>query len=233
VKTIAPLLLIGLFLANPRAMFRSPRETIARELLMNFAAGRLDAAAKDFNETLRTTATVSYLRDLKRQIDAQVGGFQALTDVRRGRDEGFPLIEMICKYEKGPVAFRVAFDVTDRVAAVYVSPILPSAVDPALEAEARAVLADFNAGRFDGVSGRFGPAMRGQLTTAGLTELRNQVSREFGAFQSVTDVRQKEEEHYKAIELTASFEKSPVLVRVVFDAEKRVVGLKIGALSRH
>jgi hypothetical protein len=227
VKIVTPLLLVALFVTNPRAMFRSPRETVAREFVTNFAAGRLEAATKDFNEAMRATVTLPTLAELKQQIDEQVGPFVAVTDVWQGNDNGFPVIGLTCQYEKFPVSVRVSFDVNDRVAAIHANPIVPLPVASDLEAEARELLANFNAGLFNNVSRHFDTAMRAQLTPSKLAELHNKVTWRYGAFRSVTEVRQREERGLTAIELSTTFDKAPVMVRVVFDSKRRVAGLKI------
>lgn len=219
------LLLALLFITSPRAA-RPVMEIMARELLSNFVAGRFEAATKDFNSSMKENVTPAVLADLKKQVEAEVGAFQHITEVHRRKEGGFPAIELTIKYEKAPVSMRVVFDQANRIGNVTMSPIRPEPVDPKLEAAARELLADFAARRFEAVTARFDPAMRTQLPAGGLAKLHGDVTDVFGAYRSVTAVRQETGE-YRVIDLTAAYERSPVTVRVVFDKAGRVAGLSI------
>jgi hypothetical protein len=225
VNTIAALVLTALFAANPRITNHSPYELMARELLENFAAGRFELAAKDFDESLRTAVPLSMLREMKAEIDAKLGAYRFVSEAKQRKEGGLPVIELISTFEKGPASVRVLFDYEGRVGTVLINPIVKA--DPKLEAAARDLFTNFNAGRFDLAAVRFDPTMRAQLPPARLAELHTQVADVFGAFRTVTDVQQKSDRDHEAIELITAYEKALVAVRVVFDRAGRVSGLNI------
>jgi hypothetical protein len=225
VKAIAALIVTALFAASPRVTVRSPFESVARELLENFAAGRFELAAKDFDDSLRVVVPLSMLKEMKAEIDAKLGAYRFVSEAKQRREGGLPVVELISTFEKGPASVRVHFDYEGRVATVLINPIV--SVDPMLEAAARDLLTNFSAGRFDLASVRFDPTMRSQLPPGRLAELLKQVTDAFGAFRSVTEVRQTADRDHKMIELSAAYDKAAAVVRVVFDREGRVSGLTI------
>ena len=229
-NTIAPLLLTILLAIDQRARaVRTPLESIARELLANFNAGRFDAASKDFNETMRATVTPSVLADLKQQSDMNLGGFQSITDVRQRREGGFHLVELVCRYEKSSASLRVVFDAANHVGAVALDPIV---VDPILETAARELLKNFVAGDFEAAAKQFDPKMRAQLPPLRLARLQAQVTSKYGAFRSVIAVHQLTDQTYRGIDLTTAYERLPVSFRVIFDSAGQVAGIKIAPVSQ-
>jgi hypothetical protein len=232
VKIIASLLLTAFFAAHPRPQLQTPIEGIARELLANFAAGRFEAATKDFNDTLRPMVTAQVLAQVKAQLDERAGKFWAVNEAHPRTRDGFRAIELLATFEKYPVSVVVVFDSFDRVGAVYFNPILPPPVDPALEARARALLTNFTAGRFDEVVKPFDPTMRAQLTPANLAGLAADIAGVYGVFQSVTEVHQRSEKNYRVIDLTLSYTKMPAVFRVAFDGADRVTALHISPYKK-
>jgi hypothetical protein len=229
VNTIAPLLLSILLAIDQRGgAGRTPLESMARDLLTSFNAGRFEAASKDFNETMRATATPSILAELKRRSDAELGGFRFITDVRQRSEGGFRIVELVCKYEKSSASFRVVFDIDNSIGAIFLDPIAIAPVDPALEVTARALLKNFVAGDFEATAKQFDPKLRVQLPPPRLAQLQAQVTKTYGTFRSVTAINQVTEQDYRTIELTAAYDRLPVLFLVVFDSAGHVTGVKIG-----
>ena len=203
------------------------REVKARELVTSFAAGRFDAVTKDFNESLRSALQPDTLATLKQQIEAKAGAFRFVREVHSLREtNGFDSVELIAEHAKAAVAVRVVFDGTLHIGAVYMSPVVQE-VDPKLEALARELHANFDARRFDLARSRFDGSMLAQLTPANFEQLRRQVEIEFGAFRSITDVRATTVGGFEAIDITAAYEKMPMLFRVVFDSQQKISGLRI------
>jgi hypothetical protein len=227
---LASLVLSLLLATNETTTSRAALEIKARQFFGNFVAGRFEAATRDFNDSIRANVTPAVLADLKKKIEAEVGGFKSITEVHPRREGSFEAIELIVSYEKAPVSVRVVFDRNYRIGSLAATPIRPQPVDPKLEAAARELLANFAARRFDRVIARFDAAMRAQLPAAKLTALHDDVERVFGTFRSVTAVRQETAQAYQVIDLTASYERSPVTFRVVFDKAGSVSGLYISPL---
>jgi Protein of unknown function (DUF3887) len=227
VKIIASLLLTALFAINPKVRPQSPIEQTARELLINFAAGRFEAASIDFNDALRPIVTPAVLAGVKEQCDRQVGAFQFVTEVHQGREDGFRVVELIAKFERSPVSVRVVFDNFDRVGGVHINPIAPPPVEPALEASARELLTNIVAGHFDEAGRHFDDTMRAQLPPAGLVELSRKIANTYGTFRSVSEVHQRFDKTYRIIDVIAVCDKMPIAFRVAFDAQDRIAAVHI------
>jgi hypothetical protein len=223
-------LLLGLLLAAaaPPIPMQVSVEKTARELVANFNASRFQAATKDFNEDMLATATPAVLAEQKRLLEEAAGPFRAVTSARQVRQDGFRVVELTCRYEKVPVLFHITFDAYDRIGAVRMSPIVAPTMDPALEAAARAFVASFTAGRFEEAAKPFDAPLRAQLTVPKLTELGKTITSRYGNFRSVTEARPSLDGSYRVVSLTTAYDRSPVEVRVVFNAEGGIAGLSIG-----
>ena len=195
--------------------------------LWNFGAGGFEMATRDFSDDLRPVVTTAMLADLKKQFDQQAGVFLSVTEVHQRRQEGFRAIELIARFSKSPVSVVVVFDPLDRIAAINANPIGP---EPALEAAARALLANFIAARYDEAVKAFDDTMRKQLPPPALADLATSVADTFGTYQSVTGVKQNANPPYRVIELTLAYTKRGVSFRVAFDLQNRVAALQISPL---
>lgn len=221
-------LLLTASIALPPAPFVPwPVDKPAREFLVNFNAGQLDLAAKDFNLELRATTTAAVLKRVKDDLDAKAGAFKEINDTRHTKDAGFKNVVFLCTYEKGPVKVGVTFDHYDRVGAISVTRIVDEKVDAAFEATARQFVDDFTARRFETAGKAFDGNMQRQLTPAKLSELSQDVSRRYGTFKSVVKVSQRPQKAYQVIDLTAEFDRSPAAFSVVFDGAGRIAGVHI------
>ena len=75
------------------------REAMARELVTNFAAGRFDAVAKDFNDSLRSALQPDTLAALKQQVQTMAGAFQFIRDVKSSREkDGSNSVELVAQH---------------------------------------------------------------------------------------------------------------------------------------
>ena len=134
--------LLGLFFALPPAPV-VPMPAIdkpARELVVNFNAGRFDVASKDFNQSMRAVTTPAILATVKQQLDRDAGPFKEITDLRHTKEDTYRVVELMCAYEKGEVQFRVLFDPFDHVGSLSAKRIVPDAVDNTVETAARELL---------------------------------------------------------------------------------------------
>ncbi len=231
-KIVASLLLTTLFAVSPKPQLQSPIESTARAMLTSFVSGRFEAATHDFNDELRPMVTPSVLAAVKAQLDQQVGLFYMVKEAHQRTQDGFRAIELIAKFEKGSVSVVVVFDPFDRIGAVHFNPILVPAIDPALEAVARAILANFMAGRYDDAAKPFNAEMREQLSPASMAKLAASVAEVFGTFRSVTAVHQRMEKSNRVIDLTLSYTKGNVAFQVAFDSHDLVTALQVAPDSR-
>lgn len=227
VKLIASLLLTTLFAAGPRPKLQTPIETTARTFLTNFAAGRFEDAARDFNDDLRPVVTTTMLAEMKKQFDQQAGVFLSVTEVRQRMQQGYRAVELIARFSKSPMSVVVLFDPLDRIGAINANPIAPPPADPILESAARALLANFVAGRYDEAEKAFDDTMRTQLPAPAMANLATSIADTFGTFQAVNEVKQSANPPYRVIELTLAYTNRPVSFRVAFNLQNRVSALQI------
>lgn len=199
----------------------------ARELLADFNAGNLEAAAKNFNVQMRASTTPAVLAKVKHDLDEQAGAFKEVTQTRHLKDSGFKIVEFYCAYEKGPVDVRVTFDQYEKVGAISVKRIVGEKVDASLEAAARQLVDDFMAKRFEAAGKAFDIDMQRQLPAAKLAELRQGVVQRYGAFKSVSKVAQHPQQAYQVIDLTVDFDRAPATFSVFFDGAGRIAGMHI------
>lgn len=226
-KILTSLFLTAFFAVHPGIKRQSTIEQLARELLANFNAGRFEAASRDFNDDLRPQVTPAVLEQVRNEVTASVGAFQSVSAVHHLAEEGYRAIEIVAQYEKSQVSVRVVFDTRDRISTVHINPILPPAVELALEKIAREFLADLLAGRFTEAAKAFDPTMRAQLTPSNLADLNSKVLTVFGTVKSITEVRERLEPPYRIVEVIAVCEKSPLALRVAFDGQNRVAAVHI------
>jgi len=97
-------------------------ESLARQVLTNFTAGRYDDAVKPFNAEMAAQLTPASMAGLADNIGRVFGSFQSVTQVQQRVDKRYTVIDLILAYTNGPVVFRVAFDAQNRVAALTISP---------------------------------------------------------------------------------------------------------------
>jgi uncharacterized protein DUF3887 len=230
--TITCLLLSMMLAVDHRPkVTRSPIESRARDFVAYFTSAKYDMASKDFSETMRETVTPPVLAEMKRQSDYYLGPFRSIITVRQRTEEGFRIVEIVSKFDKSLGAFRVEFDVADRIGALYIDPIANEPVDPLLEATARAWLKNFIAGDFEAASTQFTTKLQTQLSPSQLAKLQAKVTNSYGAFRSVKEVRQITDEPFRTIDLTAEYEQAVVSIRVAFNKDGRVTGIKLEPLT--
>ena len=226
-KIVASLVLTALFAVGPRPRLQSPIESVSRELLGNFAAGHFDAVTKDFNDDLRPMVTPAILAQVKADLEAKAGTFLSVKEVHERLQGGFRVIELVARFSKAPVSVIVVFDALDRVGSVNFNPIVAPPPDPALEASAREMIANFVAGRFGDAVKPLSPEFRLRLAPQELSKIAANVSQIFGTFVSVDAVRQHEERGYKILNFKLSYSKGLVGYSVTFDPQGRIGALQI------
>lgn len=100
-----------------------------------------------------------------------------------------------------------------------------------IETTARTFLANFAAGRFDDATRDFNDDLRPVVTKAMLADMKKQFDQQAGTFLSVTEVKQRMQQGYRAVELIARFSKSPVSVVVLFDPFDRIGAINASPLG--
>jgi dienelactone hydrolase len=92
------------------------------------------------------------------------------------------------------------------------------------DALARALAEDFFAGRFAPMAARFDERMAQALPEAALTDMRDRLASQVGAFQAITETRAEDVKGYHVIYVTCRFEKLTLDMKIVFDPSNRVAG---------
>ena len=98
------------------------------------------------------------------------------------------------------------------------APIVPWPIDE----PARALLANFNAGKFDVASKDFNDKMRVTVTPALMAKLKQQLDEESGAFKKVSDFRHLKLDGFRVVQFLCEYEKGDVSFQVLFDATDHV-----------
>lgn len=207
-------------------------ESIARDFVSFFQAGRFAASRRYFNEALAKVCTPEILAEQKQLLDSTVGRYQAILETQhlRGQDD-LPVVQFICQHEKGQVAFRVALDRDLRVSQVYIDPVTIG-VEPQLEAVARAFVADFTARKFDVAGRSFDATMQKQLTPAILAQLSRSISGRFGNWKKSSAISQRFlQDDLRSVSVINEHERGVVEVKLVFNKAGEVAGLTIGPVE--
>jgi hypothetical protein len=221
-RHVVAILLLLSVATRAAAAIPSRFESIARRFMVNFGAGRLDAAAKDFNAEMKATVTPEVLANFKQQFDRDLGHYMSVTAVHAGSDGAFPLIEMTSRFEKGSALVQVIFDAEGKIGSLHFDRVATN--DPALERTARAVLAAFNGGRFAEIGKYLDEKMNAQLPPSALESLYTDVTAIYGKFKAVTQVTYTTQRDLRIVNIFADYEKAPMLFEVVFNSSGRVAG---------
>jgi hypothetical protein len=116
--TIIAVLLLFLVQAPEDAQ----RETLARELLSNIAAGRFDAAEKNFDARMREALPPAKLEAFAAQLAMQAGKFKSVRSVKLSTDEGYRVVTLVSDFEKIVLDVRVVFDKESKVGGLFFTP---------------------------------------------------------------------------------------------------------------
>jgi hypothetical protein len=215
--------LVLLSLALPAAAATpSTRQVAARRFLINFAGNRLDAAAHDFNEQMRTTVTPEVLTKFKQEFDHDLGPFRSITAARENTSGPFPVVELTAQFEKSPALVQVTFDAQGQIGALHFDRVATN--NPQLESIARQVFAAFNARRFEEIGKYLDERMTAQLPPSALESLHHDVTAVYGQFQSVTEVKYETQRDLRIVNVFAQYEKQEMLFEVIFDSRGKIAG---------
>ena len=92
-------------------------------------------------------------------------------------------------------------------------------------AAAQQLVDDLHAGQFDAAESRFDATMKAQLPADKLRDIWATLELQAGAFQQVLSTRTERVQPYDVVYVTSTFEKQPIDIKVVFDAQGQVAGL--------
>lgn len=190
--------------------------------MVNFGAGRLDAAAHDFNEQMKATVTPEVLAKSKQQFDRDLGPFLSVTAVREGTEETFPLVELTARFEKSSALVQVVFDSEGKIGSLHFDRVATN--NPELERTARQGLDAFNARRFPEIAKYLDEKMNAQLPLSALESLYTDVTAAYGRFKAVTGTQYETQRDLRIVNIFAEYEKAPLHFEAVFNAKGKVAG---------
>jgi hypothetical protein len=107
----------------------------------------------------------------------------------------------------------------------------PAEAARSLEKTAEALAAALARGDEEQLVARFDDSMRGALSAAQLRELWASLAGQLGSFQRIEGTRSAERDGYRIVRVRIAFERSPVELKLVFDAEERISGLFVEPAS--
>jgi dienelactone hydrolase len=90
---------------------------------------------------------------------------------------------------------------------------------------AQQFVADLHAGKFDVAENSFDATMKAQLPADKLRDIWATLELQAGAFQQVLGTRTERVQQYDVVYVTTAFEKQPIDIKVVFNAQGQVAGL--------
>jgi hypothetical protein len=99
-----------------------------------------------------------------------------------------------------------------------------SAEPQSVDVIARALAEDFFAGRFAPMAARFDERVAQALPEDKLTDMRDRLASQVGAFQAITETRAEEAKGYHVVYVTCRFEKMMLDMKIVLDSSNRVAG---------
>ena len=220
-KTLTHALVLSLAVSASAAV-PSPMQTMARRFLVNFAANRLDAAARDFNEQMKATVTADVLTRFKQQFDRDLGPFMSITAVQEGTDGTYPVVELTARFEKASALVQITFDGAGKIGALHFDRVPDRNAE--LERIAREVFAAFNNRRFDDLGKHFDTKMSVQLPPTALDSLYRDVTGVYGKLKSMGEAQYAMQGDLHVVKISADYEKMPMLFEIVFNNARRVVG---------
>ncbi|MBV9493851.1 MAG: DUF3887 domain-containing protein [Acidobacteria bacterium] len=218
---------------NPASRMHAGIENTARELVTNFAMGRLQQATKDFNDDMAATAPLDVMAEQKKLLEDVAGRFQTIVGSREYRQEAFRTVEVTCRYTKSQVLFRISFDETDRIGAVRFDPVTPAKLDPALEASSRAFLTEFTSGQYEQAAKRFDANLSRQLDAEKLADLGKTIATRFGTYRSITDIVPSADGIYRVVTMETKYDGAPVELRLHYNPDGSIAGMRIGPLIKN
>lgn len=108
-----------------------PDEAAAKKLLPDLAAGRYTEVRSTFDEAMLAALSEQALMEMWTSIDGQHGGFESVESTQVSEVQGYRVVLTTCKFGDGPVAFRLVFDKSHKLAGIrIVPPEVPVVVRP-------------------------------------------------------------------------------------------------------
>jgi len=94
----------------------------AQSILNALLNGNYQDAAKDFDDNMKTALPVTDLEAAWKAITEQAGPFVEQTATRKTKQDGFDIIYITCKFEKGVLDMKAVFNNKQKVSGLFFQP---------------------------------------------------------------------------------------------------------------
>lgn len=111
---------------TPAAPAQDPVATATRFVDL-FLKGEIEAATRDFDNTMKGAAKPEMLTGLRKHFLDQLGPFRRLAGSRTARQGGYDFVFVTADFEKGSLTFRVVLDTAGRIAGFFQESAAPAA----------------------------------------------------------------------------------------------------------
>ncbi len=129
---IAAVVLAAVALLGAAAAPQGPagvrRQQVAERLVDRLAAGDFTGAGAEFDEAMRTALPPAKLAGVWVALKGQAGAFQGRGGTRPGREAGYDMVFVTCRFASRPLDAKVVFDDAGKIAGLFFA---PSAAAPA------------------------------------------------------------------------------------------------------
>lgn len=100
----------------------SSSEALARGVVEQLSRGELDAVVDRFDQTMQANLSKDQLAEVWGGLVGQVGGVKAIEETAVSQRDGYDIVTVIVRFERAPMAVRVAFDGDQRIAGLFFNP---------------------------------------------------------------------------------------------------------------
>ncbi|MBW7865171.1 MAG: DUF3887 domain-containing protein [Candidatus Hydrogenedentes bacterium] len=98
---------------------------LATELVSALSRGDFAAATAHFDGTMKAAMGPEKFRQVWADLGGELGAFKGQTGTKTGKKMGIDVVYVNCEFERGKVAFQVAFNNDRQISGLYVVPPAP------------------------------------------------------------------------------------------------------------
>lgn len=198
------------------------RLSIAKDVMAEFAQGRIASVRERFSADLKDSVSESDLKGAREELAGVAGAFQSQISQTTRTVQGAPIYVSKSQFEHLKVELKLMFDDTDQIINFRIAPV--SDVSPeSMEASAKAITNLLRERQFKEVSTRFNDQMKETMPTDRLEASWTHVMMHLGPFKSIETARKDPE--YDRVDVRCVFENGPMIVRLAFDPSGKIAGL--------
>jgi hypothetical protein len=198
------------------------RLSITRDVMDDFAHGRVASIRDRFSADLKDEISESDLKDLREELSGVAGAFQSQISQTTRTVQGAPIYVSRSQFEHFKVEMKLMFDDTNLIINFLIAP-LSDASPESMEASAKAVTDFLRQQQFKEVFTRFTDQMKEAMPADRLEASWMHVMMHLGPFKSIRVARKDPE--FDRVDVRCEFENGPMIVRIAFDTSGKIAGL--------